>query len=69
MSHRITVSVNIGSGVIDMKVVDQVLKMDRHEACKLIQELAWAVDASAEETDARNQRMRLKTDKLYREIE
>ena len=68
MSQRLYLSVEIGSGVITMTVVDKKLRMHRDEATTLLKELAWAVNASANETDVKNQRMRAKVDHLYTEV-
>lgn len=69
MSNRVAVSVRTGSGIIDMKIVDRTLSMRRKEAIEIIQGLIWAVHASAEETDVKNARMRLRVEALYRENE
>lgn len=58
MSHRLHCSVEQGTGVITMRVVGHELRMQRREASDFLRELAWAINASAEETDVRIQNKR-----------
>lgn len=49
MSSRVFCSVKVPGGIIELNVLGRPLQLSRQEACKLLTNLAWAVETSADE--------------------